>query len=136
MIPPEAADGANLGVWGSIGAVIAAVGSGAYWHFSGRNKRKAEDAASSAEGSASKAAEFANDSIQRALSRLDAEVLQLRETIRIQSDKIELMRQKEQKMALNIVRLEAHVDRLHDIMKSNNLEPPPRPVTGTQDAVP
>jgi Fic family protein len=135
MIPPEAADGANLGVWGSIGAIVAAVGSGAYWHFSGRNKRKAEDAASSAEGSASKAAEFANDSIQRALSRLDAEVLELRKTISAQSERIEAMRQKEQRMALNIVRLEAHVDRLHDIMKSNNLEPPPRPVTGTQDAV-
>ena len=135
MIPPEGADGASLGVLGSIGAFIAAVGSGAYWHFSGRNKRKAEDAASSAEGSASKAAEFANDSIQRALSRLDAEVLELRKTISAQSERIEVMRQKEQRMALNIVRLEAHVDRLHDIMRSNNLEPPPRPVTGAQDAI-
>lgn len=135
MIPPETAEPSNITLWGSIGTGAAvAVASAVAW-FANRHKRKAEEAASSAEGSASKAAEFANDSIQRALSRLDAEVVQLRETIRAQAEKLELMRQKEQRMALNIVRLETHVDRLHDIMRSHNLEPPPRPTTGQQDAV-
>ncbi len=53
----------------------------------------------------------------------------MRETIRVQAEKLEVMRVKEQLMALNMVRLEAHVDRLHDIMRSNNIEPPPRPTT-------
>lgn len=135
MIPPEVADGTNYSLWGGIGTTVAAAAAGAYAYFANRHKRKAEEAASSAEGSASEAAEFANNSIQRALSRLDNEVVQLRDTIRIQAEKLEVMRQKEQRMALTIVRLEAHVDRLHDIMRSKNLEPPPRPVTGTQDAV-
>jgi Na+/phosphate symporter len=135
MTDPTVDPGVSVTLWGSLGTGVAiAVGSAIAW-FTNRHKRKAEEAASQAEGSASKAAEFANDSIQRALSRLDAEVVQLRETIRLQAEKLELMRQKEQRMALNIVRLEAHVDRLHDIMRSHNLEPPPRPTTGQQDAV-
>ena len=135
MIPPEVAEGTNYTLWGSVGTGIAMAVAGAVAYFSSRHQREAKEAASSAEGSASKAAEFANDSIQRALSRLDNEVVQLRDTIRIQAEKLEVMRQKEQRMALTIVRLEAHVDRLHDIMMSNKLDPPPRPVTGTQDAV-
>jgi len=135
MIPPETAEPSNITLWGSIGTGVAVAAASAVAWFANRHKRKAEEAASSAEGSASKAAEFANDSIQRALARLDAEVLQLRETIRLQADQLEQMRRKEQIMALNIVRLEAHVDRLHDIMRSNNIVPPERPVTGETRSV-
>lgn len=135
MIPPEVVEPTNYPLWGSIGTGVAIAAASAVAFFTNRHKRSAEEAASSAEGSASKAAEFANDSIQRALSRLDAEVVALREIIRMQAEKLEVMRMKEQSMALNIVRLEAHVDRLHDIMRVNNIDPPARPVTGTQDAV-
>lgn len=135
MIPPEITEPNNYTLWGTIGTGVAVAAASAVAFFANRHKRSAEEAASSAEGSASKAAEFANDSIQRALSRLDAEVVALREIIRMQAEKLEVMRMKEQSMALNIVRLEAHVDRLHDIMRVNNIDPPARPVTGTQDAV-
>ena len=130
MIPPETVEPTNLTFWGTVGTVIAGtITTLAVW-FSNRHKRSAEEAALSAERSASEAGEFANSSIQRAISRLDSEVVQLRETIRVQADRIEAMRIKEQAMASSIMRLESYVDRLHDIMQSHNIKPPARPVTG------
>lgn len=130
MIPPEVAEPSNLTLWGSVGTVIAgAITTLAVW-FSNRHKRSAEEAALSAERSASEAGEFANRSIQQAILRLDDEVVKLREANRVRDEKIESMRIKEQAMSASIMRLEFHIDRLHEIMRSHNIEPPARPVTG------
>ncbi len=130
MIPPETVEPTNVGLWGAVGTIIIGAGAWVGTYLKDRRKRSAEDAALSVETSSSKAAETANELVERALKRLDGEIVKLRETIAQQADKIEQMRIKEQAMARSIMILEGHVDRLHEIMRSNNIEPPTRPVTG------
>ena len=136
MIPPDTVDGGNVGLWGSLGIALGSAFTYVVSHLFNRLKRPAEEAASSAmeaasaaEASASKAGEFANVSIQRAITRLDDEVSKLHMTIKAQSEKIEEMQINEQIMASSLMQLEIYVDRLHDIMQTHNITPPPRPVT-------
>lgn len=135
MIPPETVEPTNVGLWGTVGTIIIGAGAWVGTYLKDRRKRSAEDAALSVETSSSKAAETANELVERALKRLDGEIVKLRETITQQADKIEQMRIKEQAMARSIMILEAHVDRLHEIMRSNNIVPPKRPVTGEMRSV-
>lgn len=109
--------GSDVAIWTTIGTAVAMAVTGAIGWFTTRKKREAESAADAAERSRSEAAELANDSIGRALTRMENELGQLR-------SELDAMRKKETAMAIKIAKLESYVERLTDILRRNNIEPP------------
>lgn len=123
---------AGVGLWTSVGGTIALILTGVIGWFANRHKRDASASASAAESSASDAAIFANEAIQRALALLEKRVDGISRELEREKERSSLLAAQNGALMADNMRLksrmqimESYIASLVHMMKKEGLEAPP-----------